>query len=282
MVVSFAEAALPFWRGGIILAVRYSLALVFLALLTSNTCAADYYRGEFTLPITAYVRNVAGSTDLAEVPGSMNYVVYLYEQGSRGEGALTISANRGAISVSGELFSESNSSPLIISVGGSIDVSAFDDHRQTRVWGAAYRFFLRDDEVRLGTAAGRLARSPSDRSPGMNVERVDLPNTVPPISTSRLPGGDINRNGKVDFADFLVVSHNFARSSDSFSYSDGDVTFDNKVGFADFLVVSENFGRSTVPQAAAVPEPADGLLLGIVSACLALACGRSPGKRFSR
>lgn len=50
--------------------------------------------------------------------------------------------------------------------------------------------------------------------------------------------GDINGDGRVDFADFLILSDNFGSESE-----DGDLNGDGKVDFADFLLLSDNFGK---------------------------------------
>ena len=52
--------------------------------------------------------------------------------------------------------------------------------------------------------------------------------------------GDVNRNGKVGFEDFLILSGNYGDEVDpGFG---GDVDGDGTVGFSDFLLVSANFG----------------------------------------
>lgn len=71
--------------------------------------------------------------------------------------------------------------------------------------------------------------------------------------------GDLDGNGTVEFADFLVLAENFG--SDATDHTTGDIDCNGKVEFSDFLVLAENFGRST-GGAAAVPEPNAGLLLG--------------------
>ena len=76
--------------------------------------------------------------------------------------------------------------------------------------------------------------------------------------------GDVNGNGSVDFADFLILSNNFGTTVAA--NMDGDLDGDGSVAFADFLILSNNFGQSA---AASVPEPSGfailfgaGLLLG--------------------
>ena len=58
---------------------------------------------------------------------------------------------------------------------------------------------------------------------------------------TRIPG-DANEDGKVEFADFLILSKNFGKQSDAV-WADGDFDDDGKVVFADFLLLSANFGR---------------------------------------
>ena len=55
--------------------------------------------------------------------------------------------------------------------------------------------------------------------------------------------GDIDRDGEVDFADFLALSVSFEEVVDA-AWEDGDFNSDGQVGFADFLILSANFGAS--------------------------------------
>lgn len=52
--------------------------------------------------------------------------------------------------------------------------------------------------------------------------------------------GDVDGNGKVEFADFLVLSQNFGQ--DVSSREEGDLDGNGTVEFADFLLLSQNFG----------------------------------------
>lgn len=65
--------------------------------------------------------------------------------------------------------------------------------------------------------------------------------TTSSVPDTLLPG-DVNGNGIVDFADFLVIAQGFG-SDVTGGISDGDVDEDGKIGFSDFLVISENFGN---------------------------------------
>ena len=79
-------------------------------------------------------------------------------------------------------------------------------------------------------------------------------------------GGDLDGNGKVEFADFLILSGNFG--NEVADHTQGDIDCNGSVGFADFLVLSANFG-TTVGEAASVPEPSGLVLLSLAGA----ACG---------
>lgn len=63
--------------------------------------------------------------------------------------------------------------------------------------------------------------------------------------------GDTDRNGVVEFEDFLTLSDNFGEEG---SWSDGDFNFDGQVTFPDFLQLSRNYGREFGASAVAVPE----------------------------
>ena len=88
--------------------------------------------------------------------------------------------------------------------------------------------------------------------------------------------GDLDGNGQVAFADFLVLSTNFG--TDSTSYSDGNINLTGTIDFADFLVLSSNFGQ-TAAATSAVPEPSN-YLPGLM-ALLTLIC-YSRGSRCRR
>lgn len=55
--------------------------------------------------------------------------------------------------------------------------------------------------------------------------------------------GDIDRDGNVDFSDFITLSTNYGRDSVA-RREDGDIDGDGTVGFRDFLLLSRNFDRS--------------------------------------
>ena len=69
--------------------------------------------------------------------------------------------------------------------------------------------------------------------------------------------GDLDGDGNVAFADFLILSANFGK--ESASYAQGNIDLRGDVSFADFLTLSSNFG-ATPGDLATVPEPGVGPL----------------------
>lgn len=65
------------------------------------------------------------------------------------------------------------------------------------------------------------------------------------ISTvARTCVGDLNLNGRVDFADFLALAHHFNESSDD--WEQGDLDGDGVVSEPDFELLAQNFGKIRV------------------------------------
>ena len=54
---------------------------------------------------------------------------------------------------------------------------------------------------------------------------------------------DVDANGMVDFADFLVLSANFGRQNAT--RTQGDLNYDAVVDFDDFTILTRQFGRGT-------------------------------------
>lgn len=77
--------------------------------------------------------------------------------------------------------------------------------------------------------------------------------------------GDANRDGKVNFVDFLAFASSFRTANPT--WETGDFNLDGEVEFGDFLWLSANFGESALSEVA-VPEPAafGCLFLGILIA----------------
>lgn len=70
------------------------------------------------------------------------------------------------------------------------------------------------------------------------------------LTSTQAIAGDVDGNGKVEFADFLVLSDAFGGEG---TWTDGDFDGNGKVEFADFLGLSTNFGVQA--RAETVPEP---------------------------
>lgn len=77
--------------------------------------------------------------------------------------------------------------------------------------------------------------------------------------------GDIDGNGTVEFADFLILSGSFGQVVEPGTL--GDIDNDGTVAFADFLILSGNFGEAA---AVAVPEPSGRWLVGVAVLCAGL------------
>ena len=73
--------------------------------------------------------------------------------------------------------------------------------------------------------------------------------------------GDLDGNGRVEFADFLVLSANFGDESKGGVLANGDADLNGSIDFNDFLILSNNFGSSST-SLAATPEPCSLGLLG--------------------
>ena len=79
------------------------------------------------------------------------------------------------------------------------------------------------------------------------------------IIYSAFVNGDVDLNGDVSFADFLVLSSNFGQAATvSANWQSGDHDCDGNVDFTDFLLMSANFGQSA--EAASVPEPSSKMI----------------------
>ncbi len=61
------------------------------------------------------------------------------------------------------------------------------------------------------------------------------------ITVNAWLNGDADKDGDVDFSDFVTLSNNFETPG---SWKDGDFTHDGWVDFADFVLLSSNYGLS--------------------------------------
>ena len=69
------------------------------------------------------------------------------------------------------------------------------------------------------------------------------------FGSSPLLPGDADADGKVDFADLVLVARNYGKTNAT--WADGDFNGDGSVGFDDLLVVARSYGRSVSLAAAA-------------------------------
>lgn len=96
---------------------------------------------------------------------------------------------------------------------------------------------IRGNALDVGATAGTVSVLPGDNQLTLDPRRAKA-ELVP-----RLPG-DVDGNGKVNFADFLILSANFGRE-DRVQISDGDLNRDSIIDFADFSILSQHFGRES-------------------------------------
>ena len=64
----------------------------------------------------------------------------------------------------------------------------------------------------------------------------------------RVPG-DANGDGRVDFADLLILAQNYGKSAGA-TFAQGDFNGDGSVGFDDLLILAQNYGSGTQTLAA--------------------------------
>ncbi len=91
----------------------------------------------------------------------------------------------------------------------------------------------------------------SARKMNLHVETLET-RTLLAGHTSFAEPGDIDDDGTVTFADFLILSANFGQTVDP--GTNGDIDGDGTVAFPDFLVLSANFGQSVAAVDAALAE----------------------------
>lgn len=92
---------------------------------------------------------------------------------------------------------------------------------------------------------------------------AEIPDPIVDPVAEPIPG-DLDGNGDVSFADFLVLSNNFGKEVEN--YSDGDIDGDGSVGFADFLVLSNNFGKKLEAAASSDASSTDAVFAVFVDA----------------
>lgn len=119
----------------------------------------------------------------------------------------------------------------------------------------SYEFTAGDSELNV-TLGGALNGAP-DNNPILHVLTLEKIEDIGPVCDPNT-GGDLDGNGTVEFADFLILSGNFGAAVAD--HTQGDIDCNGTVEFADFLVLSGNFGQA-VAGAQSVPEPATNLLV---------------------
>lgn len=75
-----------------------------------------------------------------------------------------------------------------------------------------------------------------------------------------IPRADLDQNGTVEFADFLLSMYSYGQLGVEQGYEQGDTNLDGNIDLADFAVLSYHFGTSGF-QADPAPSPAMGLEL---------------------
>ena len=77
------------------------------------------------------------------------------------------------------------------------------------------------------------------------IERVQTATTSDLVALHEefdVPRGDVDGDGQVQFADFLVLYENYGQSRDDLKYEEGDLNLDGVVDLGDFGMHSINFG----------------------------------------
>lgn len=120
-----------------------------------------------------------------------------------------------------------------------------------------HEFIAGDDEVNF-SLGGSVFGTP-DNNPILHVLTLEKIDALPPPEPTCDPntGGDLDGNGMVEFADFLILSNGFG--TEVADHTEGDIDCNGTVEFADFLVLSNAFGTSV--EAEPVPEPSSHILV---------------------
>ena len=115
------------------------------------------------------------------------------------------------------------------------------------------------DEIRIWGSALTAAQVAADMAAG--------PDVVPGMNKLV---GDFNADGKVDFADLLILAQNYGKMSGAL-LSQGDANADGGVGFDDLLLLAQNYGKTAAGEpvaAAPVPEPASLSVIALAGAIM--------------
>ena len=111
-----------------------------------------------------------------------------------------------------------------------------------------------------GNAAGISLNHSFDKIGVFNIritatdrDKLSSPPATFPITITVFPPGDANLDGKVDFADLLILARHYGRTGAA--WSDGDFNGDGSAGFDDLVILARNYG--TASAAPAMPGDAD-------------------------
>ncbi len=155
--------------------------------------------------------------------------------------------------------------------------------QQSVTWQVAYRpGDLNNDAILTASDLNSLTDAvnsftPSDYHPFYDINLDGVINTADRdhwMQVALTTYGDLNIDGEVDFADYLILSGHFGE--DTSAYEDGDIDGNGTVDFADFLLLSGNIGferpESPLPgtQLQLIPEP-DSSLIALLAALTGLA-----------
>ena len=137
-------------------------------------------------------------------------------------------------------------------------LSAIDADLELSVWEAGADFdsatsLKWTDPVERNPEGGWVGLISNPRGTTGDLIRINSFELTPLPGCRTGSEGDLNVDGTVDFADFLILAQDFGNLVDS--HLDGDLDCGGTVNFADFLTLAANFEGSAV--ASAVPEPAN-------------------------
>ena len=96
-----------------------------------------------------------------------------------------------------------------------------------------------DIDAILAAIAAENPESKYDLNEDAELTEADADYLIETLLNTRR--GDLDLNGKVEFADFLIFSGNFGGAAEAI-WSNGDIDGSGEMDFADFLILSANFG----------------------------------------
>ena len=89
----------------------------------------------------------------------------------------------------------------------------------------------------------RVSQRPLCNGTGPCPEFIILVTTINSTAVARPLPGDANGDGKVDFADLLMLAQNYGLPKGA-TYMTGDFNGDGSVGFDDLLILAQNYGKT--------------------------------------